>query len=191
MPRIHQWTELTNRLETITEECHIALVGKYTGLSDSYLSILKALQHAAIAAHRKLVIDWVEAEKLQASPPPTSPSPTPHPRPTRPAHARTAALTRSTHALRLPTDAREYAVFSESPNCGQASFAACVHGNRVHAHARVACATLSEAARCDSEPFALRFDRTEMPMHRTRVSIVCTLSYVGAATSSRDLGGFC
>ena len=41
------------------------MVGKYTGLSDSYLSVLKALQHAALAVSRKLVVNWIGAEDLE------------------------------------------------------------------------------------------------------------------------------
>ena len=42
----------------------IAVVGKYTNLSDAYLSVTKALYHAANKAERKLVVSWVEAEFL-------------------------------------------------------------------------------------------------------------------------------
>ena len=34
----------------------IAMVGKYTDLSDAYLSVTKALQHACMAANRKLKV---------------------------------------------------------------------------------------------------------------------------------------
>ncbi len=53
-----KWDGLSN---TIT----IAMVGKYTGLSDAYLSVLKALQHACLAANRKLDVLWVEASHLE------------------------------------------------------------------------------------------------------------------------------
>jgi CTP synthase len=43
----------------------IAMVGKYTELSDAYLSITKALQHACMAANRKLKLEWVEASNLE------------------------------------------------------------------------------------------------------------------------------
>ena len=43
----------------------IAMVGKYTDLSDAYLSVIKALQHACLAASRKLKIEWVEAGNLE------------------------------------------------------------------------------------------------------------------------------
>jgi len=48
--------------ETVT----IALVGKYTGLSDAYLSVLKSLKHSAIEARRALNVVWVDASELQA-----------------------------------------------------------------------------------------------------------------------------
>jgi CTP synthase len=40
-------------------------VGKYTSLQDSYISVVKSLEHAALACERKLVIEWVEAEQLE------------------------------------------------------------------------------------------------------------------------------
>lgn len=41
------------------------MVGKYTVLSDAYLSVLKALQHACMAAGLKLKLTWVEAQYLE------------------------------------------------------------------------------------------------------------------------------
>jgi CTP synthase len=47
----------------------IAVVGKYTGLRDSYLSIDKALQHAAIATGQRLHTHYIEAQYLAPPPP--------------------------------------------------------------------------------------------------------------------------
>lgn len=58
---------IADRWDNLVEEVRIAMVGKYTGLSDAYLSVTKSLQHACIAANRKLKLDWVEAEKLEES----------------------------------------------------------------------------------------------------------------------------
>ena len=41
------------------------MVGKYTHLQDSYISVVKSLQHAALSCNRKLRLDWVEAEELE------------------------------------------------------------------------------------------------------------------------------
>lgn len=60
-----RWREIAHVVDTATDEVHIALVGKYTGLQDSYLSVIKSLQHAAIAARKRLVIDWIDAAALE------------------------------------------------------------------------------------------------------------------------------
>tara|TARA_B100001113_G_scaffold258234_1_gene213344 strand:- start:4481 stop:6115 length:1635 start_codon:yes stop_codon:yes gene_type:complete len=62
---LDEWREMAHHLDTLEEEVVIAMVGKYTGLSDAYLSVIKALQHAAMAANRKLRIDWLEASDLE------------------------------------------------------------------------------------------------------------------------------
>jgi CTP synthase len=41
------------------------LVGKYTKLSDSYHSIIKALKHAALSCRRALDLQCVEADLLE------------------------------------------------------------------------------------------------------------------------------
>ncbi len=46
------------------EPLRIALVGKYVELPDAYMSVVEALKHAVIPAHRALVIDWIKAEEL-------------------------------------------------------------------------------------------------------------------------------
>ena len=64
---LEQWREMANRVDSLEKEVKIAMVGKYTGLSDSYLSVIKALQHSAIAVNRKLIIDWIESTDLDSS----------------------------------------------------------------------------------------------------------------------------
>ncbi|MBT6683922.1 MAG: CTP synthase (glutamine hydrolyzing), partial [Euryarchaeota archaeon] len=64
---LSKWREMALNLDTLTEEVSIAMVGKYTDLSDAYLSVIKSLQHAAMAVSRKLNIDWIEASHLEDS----------------------------------------------------------------------------------------------------------------------------
>ncbi|KAG1335183.1 CTP synthase [Cocos nucifera] len=64
-PKLDEWVSRAEICDTLHEPVRIAMVGKYTGLSDSYLSVLKALLHASIACHRKLVVDWVPASDLE------------------------------------------------------------------------------------------------------------------------------
>ena len=60
-----QWREMAYDLDTLTEDVTIAMVGKYTDLSDAYLSVIKSLQHAAMKVRRKLSINWIEASHLE------------------------------------------------------------------------------------------------------------------------------
>ena len=62
---LDDWRRMAHHLDALEENVTIAMVGKYTDLSDAYLSVIKALQHAAMAANRKLTIDWLEAGELE------------------------------------------------------------------------------------------------------------------------------
>ena len=64
LPMLDDWKNMADKVDRLEEQVHIAMVGKYTGLSDSYLSVIKALQHSAFAVDRKLVIDWIESTDL-------------------------------------------------------------------------------------------------------------------------------
>ncbi|CAL4948405.1 unnamed protein product [Urochloa decumbens] len=66
-PKLAEWTERANKFDKLKTPVNIAMVGKYTGLSDSYLSVLKALLHASVAMERKLVVDWVPSCDLEDS----------------------------------------------------------------------------------------------------------------------------
>ena len=64
LPMLDDWKDMADKIDHLEEEVNIAMVGKYTGLSDSYLSVIKALQHSAFTVNRKLVIDWIESADL-------------------------------------------------------------------------------------------------------------------------------
>ena len=64
LPMLDDWKEMADKIDHLEEEVNIAMVGKYTGLSDSYLSVIKALQHSSFTVNRKLVIDWIESADL-------------------------------------------------------------------------------------------------------------------------------
>ncbi|KAH7565852.1 hypothetical protein JRO89_XS08G0025800 [Xanthoceras sorbifolium] len=66
-PDLGEWTARTKICDVLHDTVKIAMVGKYTGLSDSYLSVLKALLHASVACHRKLIVEWVAAGDLEDS----------------------------------------------------------------------------------------------------------------------------
>jgi len=60
-----QWRALVNKMASLRDEVDIALVGKYAGLQDSYLSLKQALVHGGVAHGVKLNISWIEAEDLE------------------------------------------------------------------------------------------------------------------------------
>lgn len=59
------WRSLTSVVDKSIETVTIALVGKYTNLKDSYLSVIKALEHSSMRCYRKLKIEWVESSDLE------------------------------------------------------------------------------------------------------------------------------
>lgn len=59
------WKNLTSTHDRMFESVTIALVGKYTNLKDSYISVVKSLEHSALRCQRKLTINWVEASDLE------------------------------------------------------------------------------------------------------------------------------
>ncbi|GLI63851.1 hypothetical protein VaNZ11_006954 [Volvox africanus] len=56
---------LADRWDSLTDPVKITLIGKYTNLSDAYLSVIKSLQHACMEARVKLELEWVEAASLE------------------------------------------------------------------------------------------------------------------------------
>jgi len=64
-PDLDEWRELVYRLKHPKRDVHIALVGKYVGLHDAYISVHEALLHAAAYFESRLVLDWIDAEEVE------------------------------------------------------------------------------------------------------------------------------
>ncbi|XP_078279211.1 CTP synthase 1-like isoform X2 [Rhinoraja longicauda] len=62
---LSKWREMADRYDRTLEVCSIALVGKYTKLSDSYASVIKALEHSALAIHQKLEVKYIDSADLE------------------------------------------------------------------------------------------------------------------------------
>ena len=62
---LSKWTHLAHVEAEWTDEISIALVGKYTFLQDSYLSISKAINHAGLYMEKRPKINWIEATDLE------------------------------------------------------------------------------------------------------------------------------
>jgi CTP synthase len=67
--RMTKWKKMLDRMKDPKDEVNIALIGKYAGLRDSYMSLNQALHHAGTAHQLKVNISWIEAEKLEAKQP--------------------------------------------------------------------------------------------------------------------------
>ena len=61
------WKKMVEAMKNPRDEVNIALVGKYAGFHDSYISLTQALNHAGTYHHLKVRIFWVEAEELEAA----------------------------------------------------------------------------------------------------------------------------
>lgn len=63
----HEWVTLATSLDHAHETVSVALVGKYTSLHDSYMSVSKSLEHAAMHCKKRLELIWVDASHLEDS----------------------------------------------------------------------------------------------------------------------------
>ncbi|WP_457278938.1 CTP synthase [Polaromonas sp. P5_D5] len=61
---LKRWDDLVYETEHPQTEVHIAMVGKYVDLSDSYKSLNEALRHAGMKNHAKVVIEYVDSETI-------------------------------------------------------------------------------------------------------------------------------
>ena len=61
---LKRWDELVYETEHPKNEVHIAMVGKYVDLSDSYKSLNEALRHAGMKNHAKVVIEYIDSETI-------------------------------------------------------------------------------------------------------------------------------
>ncbi len=63
-PRLEAWDELVSRIKTPEETVEIAIVGKYTNLTESYKSLNEALGHGGIPNRCKVKLKFVDSESI-------------------------------------------------------------------------------------------------------------------------------
>jgi len=63
-PDMTEWRALVNKIHGVHRHVCIALVGKYVGLHDAYLSVVESLFHAGTACDASVEIQWVDSETL-------------------------------------------------------------------------------------------------------------------------------
>ncbi len=64
-PMLEDWKTLVGKIQAKRDTIRIALVGKYTGLDDAYLSVIESLKIACYHQDQELELLWIESEKLE------------------------------------------------------------------------------------------------------------------------------
>lgn len=64
-PMLEDWETLVGKILAKRKPISIALVGKYTGLDDAYLSVIESLKIACYHQDLELDLVWIDAEKLE------------------------------------------------------------------------------------------------------------------------------
>lgn len=62
---LHEWEAVVAAQQCQTTTIHVAMVGKYTNLSDAYKSLNEALNHAGIHTQTKVKIVYIDAEVIE------------------------------------------------------------------------------------------------------------------------------
>ncbi len=62
-PDLTQWRIVAHKSQQSLPTVHIGIAGKYTKLSDAYLSVVEALKHAGIYTDCSIQIQWISAEE--------------------------------------------------------------------------------------------------------------------------------
>ncbi len=62
---LEEWREYIEKTENSKKEITIGITGKYTGLRDSYASILHALDHAAAENNASVKVKWIETTEIE------------------------------------------------------------------------------------------------------------------------------
>ena len=64
-PDLSQWSRIESRIDRPKHELRVGIVGKYTGVVDSYKSIFESLIHAGISNEAKVYPEYIDAEALE------------------------------------------------------------------------------------------------------------------------------
>jgi CTP synthase len=64
-PDLSRWKDIVRKIIEPKHEVTIAIVGKYTGLKDSYKSLIEALIHGGIANDARVNLQWIDSEQIE------------------------------------------------------------------------------------------------------------------------------
>jgi len=61
-PELQDWKNMLNLKKEATKDVEIAILGKYFGLPDSYMSVVESLKHACLQNKVNLNLHWIDAD---------------------------------------------------------------------------------------------------------------------------------
>ena len=61
-PNLDQWKQMLSLKDDVKKDIKIAILGKYFGLPDSYMSVVEALKHACLQNKVNLNLIWIDAD---------------------------------------------------------------------------------------------------------------------------------
>jgi len=64
-PSLEEWKSMVSLKLEADQTVKIAILGKYFGLPDSYLSVVESLNHACLQNKVKLDLDWIDADNFE------------------------------------------------------------------------------------------------------------------------------
>jgi CTP synthase len=64
-PELTLWKDIVRKIKEPKNAVTIAIVGKYTGLKDSYKSLMEALIHGGIANDTRVNLQWIDSEEIE------------------------------------------------------------------------------------------------------------------------------
>lgn len=62
VPNLDSWKILLDKIQNPAHTVKVAIAGKYTKLSDAYISVVEALKHAGAAAGAGIELKWISSE---------------------------------------------------------------------------------------------------------------------------------
>ena len=65
-PELNEWKNMLSLKKESTKDVKIAILGKYFGLPDSYMSVVESLKHACLQNKVNLDLQWIDADNYDA-----------------------------------------------------------------------------------------------------------------------------
>ena len=62
---LSQWKTMVDLKQNAINTVKIAILGKYFGLPDSYLSVVESLKHSCLQNNVKLDLHWIDADNFE------------------------------------------------------------------------------------------------------------------------------